>query len=196
MVSCKSLFAAGVALLAPLASALQITGPGIDKYWVFGTSNEITWVYDRKLDAAITNITITVTNPTMDFLNGEFSIAEGVYIVSESYTVTKVTLRPATGYRVNFVKGDDHTKVYASSASFEVLAEKPASSAGAASGSQTGTATPTSTGVVAATAQIIRGGSGSGSNSDENGALATIPKGVVVFSAAAIGVVAGVFTFI
>jgi len=112
MFSLKSL----VALLAAATAtaAITVTGPSSDKFWVFGTSNQITWTVSNGDPSPVS---VTVTNPT--YLSGPFSIAEFVTVTDQSFTVTNVTLHPGTGYSVNFIDSKNGT-VYASSSSFEV----------------------------------------------------------------------------
>ncbi|KAG8908227.1 hypothetical protein FRB99_008292 [Tulasnella sp. 403] len=120
MFSVKSFVAAlAVLAVAPVASAITVTGPSSEKYWVFGSSNQITWTYSQ---GDPNPVTITVTNQNTEFLNGNFSIAQFVSVSQESFTVTNVTLRPATGYVVNFINSQN-SSILASSSPFEV---KPA----------------------------------------------------------------------
>ncbi|KAG8952160.1 hypothetical protein FRC04_005160 [Tulasnella sp. 424] len=107
-------------LAAPIVSAITVSGPSSDKYWVFGTSNQITWSSSK---GDPTSVSITITNPNSDALNGKFSISENVQTTDESFTVTDVTLKPATGYIVNFINPQNNSEIYASSSPFEV---KPA----------------------------------------------------------------------
>jgi len=118
----KSLIAASVlaASFVPFASALTITSPGAGSYWIFGTSNTISWTYNNG-DA--NPISITVTNPDNSLLNGVFSIAQNVQVSQKSFTVTQVTLKPGSGYIVNFVNATNTNQTYVSSGSFDV---KPA----------------------------------------------------------------------
>jgi len=121
MVSTKSL----IALLASAVatSAITITFPASDKYWVYGASNNIYWTYSNGDPSPVS---ITITNPGV--LSGPFSIAENVQTADQVYTVTNtnVTLSPTTGYVVNFVNSTNPSQVFTSSPSFEV---KPAGTA-------------------------------------------------------------------
>jgi len=118
MVSTKSF----IALLASAVatSAVTVTFPASDKYWVYGDSNSIYWTYNNGDPSPVS---ITITNPGV--LSGPFSIAENVQTADQVYTVTNtnVTLTPTTGYIVNFVNSTNPSQIYTSSPSFEV---KPA----------------------------------------------------------------------
>jgi hypothetical protein len=119
----KALTLFGLLAAPALVSAISISGPSSEKYWVFGTSNQITWGFSQ---GDPTSVSVTVTNDNSDVLNGKFSISEFVTISDEAYTVTNVTLRPGAGYVVNFINPNNNTEIYASSAPFEV---KPAGTA-------------------------------------------------------------------
>jgi len=112
-----------VGVLATLAavpaavSALTITGPSSDYYWVFGQSNTIQWTTSS---GDPNPISITITNPDNSILNGVFSIAQNVSVDTSFFTVTNVTLRPDSGYIVNFVNPTNGSDVYASSSGFTV----------------------------------------------------------------------------
>ncbi|KIO26366.1 hypothetical protein M407DRAFT_243741 [Tulasnella calospora MUT 4182] len=106
-----------------LVSAITISGPSSEKYWVFGTSNQINWGFSQ---GDPTSVSVTITNQNSDVLNGKFSISEFVTVSDEAYTVTNVTLRPGSGYVVNFINPKNETDIYASSTPFEV---KPAGTA-------------------------------------------------------------------
>jgi len=105
---------------APLINAITVTGPSSSKWWVFGTSNQITWTFNQ---GDPTPVSITITNPSSNSLNGAFSISEFVTVSDESFTVTNVTIKPATGYVVNFVNSQNTSEIYASSSPFEVKAQ-------------------------------------------------------------------------
>jgi len=122
MFSAKSIVAA-LAVLAAVPSALatlSITTPSSTNYWVFATSNQIVWAAPAAGDP--TTVSITVTNSDNNLLNGVFSIAQNVPVSILTYTVTDVTLKPGTGYVVNFLNGTNSTQIYTSSAPFEVKA--------------------------------------------------------------------------
>jgi len=108
--------AAGLAVL-PSVLAITITGPDPNHYWVFGVANNITWTYEANDP---TPVSITITNPNNTILNGVFSIAENVPVSQQSFTVTDVTLRPGTGYIVNFINPSNNSQVYTSSSAFTV----------------------------------------------------------------------------
>jgi len=112
-------FVSLIALLPSVINAVTIVGPSTDRYWVFGTSNQITWNYGV---GDPTTVSITVTSQNAGVLNGVFNIAEYVSISDGSYTVTDVTLKPDTGYIVNFVNPSNGSDIYASSSTFEVKA--------------------------------------------------------------------------
>ncbi|KAG8909265.1 hypothetical protein FRC00_010420 [Tulasnella sp. 408] len=119
----KALTLFGLLAAPSIVSAISISGPSSEKYWVFGSSNQITWGYSQ---GDPTSVSVNIVNPSNDVLNGDFSISEFVTISDESYTVTNVTLRPGTGYVVNFINPKNNSEIYASSAPFEV---KPAGTA-------------------------------------------------------------------
>jgi hypothetical protein len=82
-----------------------------------------------------------ILNTNETFLNGEFSIDEYVNLSLEviasifsngqalsgfkAFTITNVTLKDGSGYKVEFVNPANHSDVYATSNTFEV---KPAGS--------------------------------------------------------------------
>jgi len=88
-------------------------------------------------------VDIIVTNSNPQTLNGAFSIARGVPVSSESFTVTDVTLVVGTGYQVSFVSPTDASQVLAQSSNFEVkvpgTSPAPTSSPTTAASSETGT---------------------------------------------------------
>lgn len=103
--------------LPAAVSAISIIGPTSDYYWVFGESNTIIWSASAGDPSPIS---ITITNPDNSILNGQFSIAQGISVDTSSVTVTNVTLRPDSGYVVNFVNPNNGSDIYASSQSFTV----------------------------------------------------------------------------
>ncbi|KAG9040543.1 hypothetical protein FS837_000495, partial [Tulasnella sp. UAMH 9824] len=119
----KALTLFGLLAVTSIVSAITITGPSSEKYWVFGTSNQITWTYTQ---GDPTTVSVNIVNQSNEVLNGNFSIGEFVTIADESVTVTDVTLRPGSGYVVNFINPKNNSEIYASSAPFEV---KPAGTA-------------------------------------------------------------------
>jgi len=97
-------------------------------------------------------VDIIVTNSNSATLNGAFSIARGVPVSSESFTVTDVTLVVGTGYQVSFVSPTDATQVLAQSPNFEVKVagtspaptSTPTTATAAASGTLSGSSTTAS----------------------------------------------------
>ncbi|KAG8842409.1 hypothetical protein FRB96_005430 [Tulasnella sp. 330] len=115
----KTLIATGLYLAAciPFTVALTVTGPNSSDYWVFGVTNTITWTYSANDP---TPVTVYITNANSSTLNGAFSIAENVPTSQQSIEVTNVTLKPGSGYVVNFVNPTNNTDVYATSDAFNV----------------------------------------------------------------------------
>ncbi|KAI0245949.1 hypothetical protein BJV78DRAFT_1158244 [Lactifluus subvellereus] len=113
--------AAFLALLLPSVAlgAITITRPSSTEYWVQDINNEIQWTYNQ---GDPTPVDIIVTNQANQTLNGPFSIARFVPVSQETFTVTGVTLRVATGYQVAFVNPANTNQVYATSSTFEVKA--------------------------------------------------------------------------
>jgi len=109
-------FVSAIALI-PSALALAVTSPNSNAYWVYGISNTISWTYTS---GDPTTISIFITNPDSDALNGPFAVAENVPISQQSVTVTQVTLRPDDGYIVNFVDAKNDTAIFAQSTGFTV----------------------------------------------------------------------------
>jgi len=106
------------ALLPSAAFAtITINTPSASQYWVQNTSNLIAWTYTQ---GDPTSVDIIVTNSNTQTLNGAFSIARGVPVSSESFTVTDVTLVVGTGYQVSFVSPANASQVLAQSSNFEV----------------------------------------------------------------------------
>ncbi|KAF8590007.1 hypothetical protein K439DRAFT_1628225 [Ramaria rubella] len=132
----SSAIVAFAGLLAVVPSALAtitIIGPSPNVFWVQNTSNTITWEFTQ---GDPNPITITITNPNSTFLNGAFTIADGVDLSNKTFTVTNVTLNVHPGYVVNFVNGSNITQIFASSQPFEVMAAgTPPASQPTASGS-------------------------------------------------------------
>ncbi|KAF8466043.1 hypothetical protein DFH94DRAFT_639426 [Russula ochroleuca] len=102
-----------------LTAAITITGPSASSYWVQNTSNLISWTYTTGGPASVD---IVVNNSNNQTLNGNFSIARSVPVSQESFTVTDVTLRVGTGYKVLFVDTNTDSQVIAQSSDFEVKA--------------------------------------------------------------------------
>lgn len=90
---------------------------------------------------------IVVVNSNNQTLNGNFSIARSVPVSQESFTVTEVTLRVGTGYRVLFLDTTE-TQLIAQSSDFEVKAPgtSPAPTATPSSTTTQGTGNGTSSG--------------------------------------------------
>ncbi|KAI9447078.1 hypothetical protein F5148DRAFT_1020530 [Russula earlei] len=127
---------------------ITITGPSASSYWVQNTSNIISWSYTS---GDPTSVDIIVTNSDNQTLNGAFSIARGVPVSQESFTVTDVTLRVGTGYRVAFLDPVNDNQTFAQSSDFEVkvpgtppapTATTNPTAAASGSGSPSGTGTP------------------------------------------------------
>jgi len=119
MVSFRKTSLAVLGFVTAAVYGISISGPSSTKYWVYGTSNQITWDYGA---GDPPSVSITITNPQNDQLNGVFSIAENVLILDQSYTVTNVTLKPGPGYVCNLVNAQNTSDIYTSSSPFEVKA--------------------------------------------------------------------------
>jgi len=98
---------------------ITIIGPDPNHWWVQNTSNTIFWVYET---GAPDSVSIVIRNANDDSLNGQFSIVENVPTASESYEVTYVTLKVATGYYVEFVNPQNESQPYDLGPEFEVKA--------------------------------------------------------------------------
>jgi hypothetical protein len=134
-------------------ATITINSPSASAYWVQNTSNLISWTYTQ---GDPSSVDVIVTNDNNQTLNGAFSIARGVPVSQESFTVTDVTLRQGTGYRVSFVDPTNATQVLAQSADFEVKAPgtspAPTTAATPTSGSTNSTSSGSSASSRAATA--------------------------------------------
>jgi len=139
--------------LLPFAAIakITITTPSASAYWVQNTSNMIAWTYNQ---GDPSSVDVLITNQNNATLNGAFSIARGVPVSQESFTVTDVTLRTATGYQVSFVDPNNATNVLAQSAQFEVKAPgtSPAPTTAPTSGSTSANGTASGSAASSATA--------------------------------------------
>ncbi|KAH9995218.1 hypothetical protein BJV77DRAFT_235898 [Russula vinacea] len=115
----RVVFLAFALLPSAAFAAITITGPSASSYWVQNTSNLISWTYGS---GDPSSVDIIVNNSNNQTLNGNFSIARSVPVSQESFTVTDVTLRVGTGYRVLFVDPTTDTQLIAQSSDFEVKA--------------------------------------------------------------------------
>jgi len=181
---------AAFALLATLPAialaTIQITSPDSNVYWVQGSSNTITWTYEK---GDPTPISIFIVNSDVNVLNGAFSVDEYVDVSTQSYTITNVTLNTGSGYAVEFVNPSNYSDVYAISPRFEVKATgtPPASTnpAGGSSSSTPGSGSPSSSSSTSSSPKPTGTTSG---NSAKNGALSSSSN--ILFSLATCGLVA------
>ncbi|KAH8829602.1 hypothetical protein DL96DRAFT_1598796 [Flagelloscypha sp. PMI_526] len=86
-------------------------------------------------------IDIIITNGNETTLNGAFSIERNVDLTNGTYTVSNVTLKVGSGYKVSFVNGTNQTQSKApGTPASDSEDAKPHSASSAASGSATATA--------------------------------------------------------
>ncbi|KAI0051274.1 hypothetical protein FA95DRAFT_1554609 [Auriscalpium vulgare] len=161
--------ALALAFLPALAAAtISINGPSSSAYWVQNTSNTISWSFAQ---GDPNPVSMVITNAENTTLNGAFYIAEFVNVSQESFTVTNVTLLPASNYQVVFVNPLNASQVYANSSDFDVRdpgtppAQTPGSSS--TSGSASSSSSPSSSASTGSSAGSSTGratGSSSGSS--------------------------------
>jgi len=98
---------------------ITIIGPADPQYyWVQFEPNYIFWTY---VTGASDTVSIVIRNVNDDSLNGQFSIIENVQTALESFEVTNVTLKVASGYVVEFVNPQNESIPLDLGQSFSVM---------------------------------------------------------------------------
>ncbi|KAH9914060.1 uncharacterized protein BXZ73DRAFT_55186 [Epithele typhae] len=160
------------ALVAPIAvtQALDIVGPSQSAFWVFNTSNSISWSFAAGDPSPINIVIVNSDNAT---LNGPFSIATGVNVNETAHVAifsTNVTLRPGDNYQVQFVNTTNQTDVFASSTAFTM---KPNGSEPAAPVSVSSAASSTATSPSGSRTSSSSSATATGAASNTGGALSS-----------------------